>query len=124
MAIGHWLKNFTKWYFNPEIEGGGGGSSDFSAAQVTFLNSNENIAYSVNVPTLNDEYGVLQDYAGIEYDMPHTCTIPLYKGKATIPIDSFSGVGRIAVPTLTGDITFDGTAVIIEGDGTITFAGA
>lgn len=23
MAIGHWFKNFTKWYFNPKNEGGG-----------------------------------------------------------------------------------------------------
>lgn len=25
MAIGHWLKNFTKWYFDPGAESGGGG---------------------------------------------------------------------------------------------------
>ena len=36
MAIGHWLKNFTKWYFDPGAEpGGGGGSSDLSTATVT-----------------------------------------------------------------------------------------
>ena len=29
MAIGHWLKNYMKWYFDPNCEsgGGGGGSS-------------------------------------------------------------------------------------------------
>lgn len=34
MAIGHWLKNFTKWYFDPDIEGGGG-DSDFHKATIT-----------------------------------------------------------------------------------------
>lgn len=37
--MANWLKNYTKWYFDPTIEGGGGGSSDFSTAEVTVNNS-------------------------------------------------------------------------------------
>ena len=28
MAIGHWLKNFTQWYFDPGAESGGGGGGE------------------------------------------------------------------------------------------------
>ena len=34
MAIGHWLKNFTKWYFDPGAESGGGGGQSYVAFNI------------------------------------------------------------------------------------------
>lgn len=37
MAIGHWLKNYMKWYFDPNCEsGGGGGEVDPNVSAFTF----------------------------------------------------------------------------------------
>ena len=47
MAIGHWLKNYIKWYFDPNCESGGGGdgasekdvSIAFAATEERYINS-------------------------------------------------------------------------------------
>lgn len=37
MAIGHWLKNYMKWYFDPNCESGGGGEVDPNVGTFTIV---------------------------------------------------------------------------------------
>lgn len=112
MAIGHWLKNFTKWYFDPGAEsggGGGGGSSDFSVANVT-VSVPENDRLYIELPLVVDNAVNVANYAfpnGTE-----TQQVVLYKGKAEVYVDT-SG---LAVENLSGSVTYEDGLITITGD--------
>lgn len=94
--------------------GGGGGSSDFSTAEMTIVGS-----------TVNMNCAYITEYSGMEFisigSSFHTgqYTIPLYKGMAVAQLDS----RQIGVAIATGNATIDEEGVIIiTGDCTITIS--
>lgn len=90
---------------------GGGGSSDFSTAQVTIKASND-MSSGLTTPNVNSEQGVNSStYSAFETD--YTITVPLYMGLCTAEF-----WGDLEV---TGDIVKAGSTLTITGDGTITF---
>ncbi len=94
------------------VAAGGGGSSDFSTATVTFTNI-EGTYFSL--PCIMDEDGVSGiSCAGITES--GTYTIPLYTGLCAGGYDTTSTV------TVTGDIQDVGGFLLITGDGTITLS--
>ena len=100
---------------------GGGGSSDFSTAEVTF-NSRSKGNYNVVVPALDEEEGIFSAVTIYANDDPLVLYIPLYaNGPTYLYTDSNLSIsGDI---TSGGDTTLLGNIVnlyIITGDGTIS----
>ena len=99
------------------VSGGGG---DFSTATVTFA-----ITYSgqvsARVPVVSDAVNacVPFDVSVTSVDEPITATVVLYKGKCYAPI--VDGLDAVAT---TGNVTYDSdnNALVITGDGTVTFS--
>ena len=91
---------------------GGGGSSDFSTAEVTLDNTYGTDTLFFNAPIIvNDELGYLND--GVEAGETATVTIPLYKGKSIdiYPINGYEIIGNVSYDSekevyfITGDAT-------------------
>ena len=111
---------------NGEPAGGGGG--DFSTAQVTIDNSNNQGSYPEIYGSIIDSYNegglppTLVDCTSgyiAPYDPIQTYTIILYKGKARLSVNA-SGVTTI---TVSGNVTDNGDAAyIVSGNGTITIS--
>lgn len=104
------------WYIN-NVEGGGG-SSDFSTAQVTMsVNNDESFYISGTVEILDNEMLPSEGFASGNY------TLVLYKGSFEGRIEPPSGY-RVSNVTSTGGITITqsplGSLVNITGDGTLT----
>lgn len=122
------IKNLNTLLGEQLTEGGGGGSSDFSMAQVTFNNSNSNHAYMAYVPAVQDAEPlcIKQDFVEVASDNPYIANIPLYKGKIFTSLNAFLDVDYDTAPVLTGAITYDANSnlFLIEGDGTITLRGS
>ena len=101
-------------------EGGGGGSSDFSTAEVTINISNAPAA-SICIASIDEE---LEEIFVNEYpeegDFPVTLTVPLYKGKCEILVSNGVSSNRV---TVTGSIEFDSPYAVITGNGTIEITG-
>ena len=99
-------------------EGGGGGSSDFSTAEVTFIDNSSSSSFTISVPNLfmGDMYSLLTkgDISGGDVQ-----EIVLYKGKSTATI-SYSNSS--VTLSCTGDITINGLNATITGNGTITIS--
>lgn len=101
-------------------EAGGGGSSDFSTAQVTFtIASTGAWENAYIVPTV--EEGDQMSAGMINFDMldengEGTFTIMLYKGEARL---AWRGTHDVTF-SVTGDITQEYDLIYITGDGTIT----
>ena len=105
---------------------GGGGGGDFSTAQVTIDNSNNQGSYPPIYGSIIDSYNqggfppTLIDCTGgkiAPYDPIQTYTIILYKGKAKLSVDVLSGENI----TISGNVTDLGRdTYLITGDGTIT----
>lgn len=100
---------------------GGGGSSDFSTAEVTVVNNVDEI--SVIMPCIVDieDYKTGSDVLEIEGGDEFTITVPIYKGNAYVMMSYISVVDYTI--EVTGDITVEGNKPIpiIHGNGTITF---
>lgn len=96
-----------------EGEGGGGGSSDFSTAEVTV---NAGKQFEFNVPLINDEFGYLGSYDNINPGDSETLTIGLYKGKA---LTRFLTDGVVSV---SGNAQLNNEQILITGDCTITIS--
>lgn len=104
-------------------QGGGGGDSDFSIANVTFVNTYSGIV-SLGGPVVFEESEMLEGAPALAYDLfnsvitPNetvTRKIPLYKGSALITF------GDTFTCATTGDIEAVGTGMLlVTGDGTIT----
>ena len=102
--------------------GGGGGSSDFSIAHVTLINtSQDGYYYTVNCPSiyLDDLEYATEDVIAEE---PSVLDVVLYKGEQHM--DAWDWDTSIA-PVITGDITYDSeeNLFIITGDGSISLVG-
>ena len=105
---------------NGEEYGGGGGSSDFSAAEVTFNSSNGD-----DIPLMFPVTS--EDGMNINYLVPDgsTMEIPLYKGACFLggneyyegDYSDFSATGDIEIDTVNAMIT-------VTGNGTITYTPA
>lgn len=116
----------TEVKVNGEPAGGGGGGGDFSTAQVTIDNSNNQGSYPPIYGSIIDSYNqggfppTLIDCTGgkiAPYDPIQTYTIILYKGKAKLSVDVLSGENI----TISGNVTDLGSDnYLITGDGTIT----
>ena len=103
---------------------GGGGSSDFSTAEVTLINTSSNYPYTIGLVNIADD-NIQMD--NIEVLESQVVIVPLYKGKTVVPwyvrnarINSWVGSDNVIVeynPILqTGSIT-------ITGNGTFTATG-
>ena len=94
---------------------GGGGSSDFSTAEVTITKNTENSIF-LSIPVVNDSSQTfLNSFASIGSNESYSCIVALYKGKAQCFTDEMS------YPVCTGGIENAGHGVfIITGNGTIT----
>ena len=105
-------------------EVGGGGSSEFSGATVTFINASPDTVYDIYVLALhNDDNLAVQDLP-VTPEEPITLIIPLYKGSTKLPPEpTIKNITEI--PTLTGEISLDSESglIVITGDGTITAKG-
>ena len=92
----------------------GGGSSDFSTAEVTLTWENAN---PFVFPFTYDEEGfnalILDTFAG---DGSVTITVPLYKGSCLIPL------GQDNDCAVTGDAEVDSGNVMITGDCSVTIS--
>lgn len=95
---------------------GGGGSSDFSTAEVTVTAFDPGVTLAMPVIITFDDVPMLAPSVGVN-STPKTLIVPLYKGKAVLVDEDY---GESAV--ITGDIEYDEDleAYIISGDGTIT----
>lgn len=100
---------------------GGGGSSDFSTAEVTFAGSGSGhidiplvMTASEDFP-LNALYTYRESISILKEDLGSTVTVPLYKGGLVI--------GMEAEATLSGNIEhLEGYDYLITGDCTITIS--
>lgn len=111
------------------VPAGGGGGGDFSTAQVTIDNSNNQGGYPEIYGSIIDSYNTgglpptLADCTGGEIvpsDPIQTYTIILYKGKAKLFVNDFAGSHTI---TVSGNVTNNGsTTYIVSGNGTITIS--
>lgn len=102
---------------------GGGGSSDWTSAEVTFVNSDTTTVYVVNTCTLYEENFIIAGGAVVSTSI--TATIPLYKGKGYLDFSAFSSIDNGTMPTVSGDISIDieDSTFVITGNGTITCKG-
>lgn len=98
---------------NGEDYGGGGGSSDFSTAQVT-VNITGDAKYQMFVLE-SDKITIVQAIS-TEY------TIPLYKGVAVLPLPP-ANLSKPPVFTGNVELSIPDTGVKVTGDGTITLVG-
>ena len=110
---------------NQLAEGGGGGSSDFSTAQVTFINADTAHSYSVAAFRIDSDCMSDLDIAVSE---PVTIEVPLYKGKAEMGFFMLMNADFSYTPTATGGVSIVTDAnmsdkFVITGDGTITAKG-
>ena len=99
--------------------GGGGGDSDFSTAEVTFINSGDAGSYKYTLMTIdNDEYALKK----INVDDSVTVIVALYKGEVVLPLESFEDIDTSEMPTSTGGVEIDliNNLLTITGNGTFT----
>ena len=95
----------------------GGGSSDFTTAQVTIKN-NSDISNTMICPIAIDTDNDSLAYGAISLTANETTivTMILYKGKGIIG----SIEGSSVISDATGDIVLDGGVATVTGDGSIT----
>lgn len=101
----------------------GGGDSDFSTAEVTFVNDNTVGAYEITLFRLTND-GLALDKIIVQASEPVIVNIPLYKGKCTFSL-IIDDVDMEVMPTTTGGVVidFNTSALIITGNGTFTAKG-
>lgn len=94
---------------------GGGGSSDFSTAEVTITDT---VGVRIMAPNVNQDYQDAEGTFNPPVNTPTTYDIILYKGKAYCTIES-EGAFNLEV---TGNIENDSGELTITGNGTITIS--
>ena len=99
--------------------GGGGGSSDFSTATITF--DAVGGYYTVYLSAIDNN----GDLRFLEQEIHGTTTfhVPLYNGKAILMYNSIKDIDGGVMPTLTGDVEMGADGLVITGDGSITATG-
>lgn len=111
---------FREKFLQGISSGGGSGSSDFSTAEVTLINSSERGSYySIAFLSVDSENGCYYEFARhVETEL--TLTVPLYKGKAKFPF----AIDLVTEdePITTGGVSIDEDYeyIIITGDGTFS----
>lgn len=106
-------------------------ASDFSTAEVTFINSSEtaNASYMVIIPTVieNPEDALALIPNTVNSDSSKVLEIPLYKGQFIMPADMVTSINSSVTPTTSGGVTITTVGgspmIVITGDGTYTAAG-
>ena len=101
---------------------GGGGSSDFSTAEVTFISVSN--TYGADATTVDND-SIKHETYEVTPQNPVTVTVPLYKGKNILPIDCIQGNDASYMPTTEGSVAFDldSFGYIVTGNGSITAKG-
>ena len=117
-AITDGANGYSKVNVNVE---GGGGSSDFSTAEVTFVCSAGD--YSVSLSAIENGNLIVGMTNRIYDDKPHAFTIPLLNGQAILDISALYDIDTEVAPTLAGSIELTQDGLVITGDGTITAKG-
>ena len=106
------------------VASGGGGSSDFTTATVTYSNAGySQVTISLLDLHTTDDYELglngylFEDFTVMSHGDEYTVTVPLYKGNYVVVNNSGSS------PVVTGDVSLiaDGELILIQGDGTVTF---
>ena len=92
---------------------GGGGSSDFSTAEVTITNNSENPALFFGSFIVDNS---ITHGFNVSENTTETLTVVLYKGVSVMGVDDELNV------VVTGDITYSDWDFTITGDGTITIS--
>ena len=98
---------------------GGGGSSDFSTAEVTITN-NTNINPLITIPSTNEYEGMKYCAGGFYPPMdntPYTINAIIYGERTYIDLSPFSSYDIIT----SGDIVHEDDSYYITGDCSITF---
>ena len=97
--------------------GGGGGSSDFSTAEVMLINNTENSIDIYGLCIIED--GDLVTGAGIASNTTKTIPVVLYEGNSSLGV-----LETTATVTTTGDIEYDADFgdLSVTGNGTITIS--
>lgn len=95
-------------------EYGGGGSSDFSTAEVTVINTTSNHVAASVVAVMDTPISAIVPFNTIERNSNRSYIVPLYKGLCCWQID-------VSV-SVSGNISYKNGYVNITGDGTITIS--
>lgn len=109
-----------------EPAGGGGGSSDFSTAEVKIINDTASEVTIDNCPIVDE--GELSGGISLSANTESTLTLILYKGHTYIYAISVGGTPMVDGTgiTVTGDIVNESDEyevyIIISGNGTITIS--
>ena len=115
-AITDGANGYSKVNVNVE---GGGGSSDFSTAEVTISTTKEDVIIVRGCITVDEEgYVASVPNISVDSETPSTVNFILYKGTAFATIDN----GDLYNIETTGDIVNDDGDLYITGDGTITIS--
>ena len=100
----------------------GGGSSDFSTAEVTIQITSQQPNAQILIPTIissSIEAIMNTPYNYIAVSTPHTITVPLYKGSLIVNGDWSSGDVTVNV---SGSVEVMENSFLIKGDCTITIS--
>ena len=109
---------------NGQEYGGGGGESDFSTAEVTFISVSDMYkASGIFVDNVN-ECIKFEEYF-VSPQTPVTVTVALYKGKNILPINCVTENDQSYMPTTEGSVEFsiESMGFIVTGNGSITAKG-
>ena len=106
-----------------EAGGSGGGSSDFSTAEVTINNTQYEGGITFHAPFIDD--GVIYREKVVFYEATQTISVILFQGmsgEVFSSIDGPDGPENVDASSVTGGIEQEGDGLYsITGDGTITF---
>lgn len=111
--------------YSPVTVNVSGGSSDFSTAEVTLINSTTGSGtYTVHIAQVYDGQngGIAIGNLNVSKDEPITITVPLYKNNYAIKLNEIESASTSVMPTTTGDITFSPQGFLVQGNGTITMS--
>lgn len=97
---------------------GGGGSSDFSTAEVTVLNNTEELIEGIYVSVVDTPISTVRPMNTLSFNSSRTYIVPLYKGSCYWVFDGTANV------SVSGNIEWDSEnrTAFITGDCTITIS--
>ena len=103
---------------NGEEAGGGGGSSDFSTAEVSVENNTGELINGIYVSVVDTPISTVRPMNTLSFNSSRTYIVPLYKGSCNWV---FNGTANVSV---SGDIEWnsENRTAFITGDCTITIS--
>ena len=102
---------------------GGGGSSDFSTAEVTLINSGSGTYFMAYNITLFDQEANTLSITSRQVDNQYRFKTPIPTGGTSYFIVEFDDYDFDTPPVITGDIVLGSDGFEVSGDGTITIKG-